>query len=220
MPSGASVARPEGGYFLKPPRQKQRVPGCSTIAKLIDEPGGLIHWAWEQGTAGLDYRETRDSAASAGTIVHGAAEAWKRGRPFDWTGAPDEAHRGFDAFLEWTRQTRLKIEETEVSLVSETHAYGGTFDAILVGEKRVMCDFKTSSAVYPSHLLQVAAYRQLWLEHHPDQPIDGGFYILRFSRDHGDFAANWYGELDQAWDAFLLCRRLYDLKAALKQRCR
>jgi hypothetical protein len=130
------------------------------------------------------------------------------------------AQRGYQAFLEWTRQTRLKIEESEVSLVSERHRFGGTFDATLLGDRRVMADYKTASSVYPEHLLQIAAYAKLWEEHHPDRPIDGGFCILRFGRETGDFAVNWYGNLDEAWEAFLHCRALYDLKQALAKRCR
>jgi hypothetical protein len=156
-------------------------------------------------------------------MVHAASEAWKHGRPYLFEGPPEiveKAQTGFSAFTEWAGQTRLKIEETEVSLVSERYQFGGTFDATLIGDKRAMCDYKTASAVYPEHLIQVAAYGQLWNEAHPDKVIDGGYYILRFSRDHGDFAAHWYGELEDAWRAFLCCRQLYDLKSKVKQRCR
>jgi len=216
------LARPEGGYRSK--IDQGRLPGSSTVASLIKDSGGLIHWAWNEGREGRDYRETAKSAANAGTLVHEAAEAWKHGLPYEWPAGPPElvekAQRGYGAFLEWTRQTRLKIEQTEVSLVSEVHRYGGTFDALLVGDKRVMADYKTASAVYPEHLLQIVSYQRLWEENFPDQPIQGGYYILRFSRDHGDFAANWYGDLEDAWTAFLHCRALYDLKAALAKRCR
>jgi hypothetical protein len=214
------MARPAGGYRLK---TGERVPGVSTVASVCKDSGGLVHWAWGLGMEGKDYRQVRDDAASAGTLVHEAAESWKHGREPIFIGPQDvvtKAQRGYLAFLEWTQQTRLKIEETEVSLVSEEHRFGGTFDALLVGDKRVMADFKTASAVYPEHLMQVSAYAKLWENHHPEAPIDGGYYILRFSRDYGDFAANWYGELDAAWNAFLHCRALYDLKAELAKRCR
>jgi len=172
---------------------------------------------------GKDYRETRDAAASAGTMVHDAAEAWRLGRPYLWQGDPPavvaQAQTGFGAFIEWAIQTKLRIEEAEVSLVSERHQYGGTFDCTLVGERRAMCDYKTASALYPEHLLQVVSYGKLWEEHHPDKPIDGGFYILRFSREYGDFTAHWFAELEDAWAAFLLCRQLYDLKPKIKARC-
>jgi hypothetical protein len=214
------LARPEAGYRNA---AGQRIPGASTICKLCGDPGGLMHWCWQMGIEGKDYREVRDSKAAAGTMVHDAAEAWRKGRPYLFDGPPEivePAQVGFSAFIEWTNQTRLKIEETEVSLVSERYQFGGTFDCTLVGEKRAMCDYKTSAAIYPEHLVQVAAYGALWDEHHPLDPITGGYYILRFSRDHGDFAAHWFGELDDAWQAFLACRQLYDLKAKVKARCR
>ena len=214
------MARPAGGYRNK---ANARVPGCSTIAKLADEPDGLIHWAWQQGVDGKDYRDSRDAAATAGTMVHEAAEAWKRNEPAVFEGSAElikQARTGFGAFREWAQQTRLTIEETELSLVSEVHQYGGTFDATLIGGKRAMADYKTASSLYPAHLLQVVAYGRLWEEHFPDKPIDGGYYILRFSRDSGDFHASWFPELEDAWQAFLACRRLYDLKTKIKGRCR
>jgi hypothetical protein len=214
------MARPEGGYRNA---AGQRVPGCSTIAKVGADPGGLLHWAWQQGIEGKDYRESRDAAAGAGTLVHEAAEAWKQKLPYEFAGPPmlvKQAETGFGAFLQWAEQTRLTIEETEISLVSERYQFGGTFDATLIAGKRAMADYKTASSLYPEHLLQVVAYGKLWEEHFPDKPIDGGFYILRFSRDYGDFTASWFGELEDAWQAFLCCRQLYDLKTKIKARCR
>lgn len=213
------MARPAGGYRN---RAQKRVPGTSTIAKLADDPEGLHHWHWEQGIEGRDYRDTKAQLAAAGTMVHEAAEAWKQKREYRFAGDPAivaQAERGFGAFLEWAHQTKLTIEETELSLVSERYQYGGTFDATLIGGKRAMADYKTASGLYPAHLLQVVAYGKLWQEHFPDKPLDGGYYILRFSRDHGGFTVSWFQELDAAWEAFLICRRLYDLKAAVKRLC-
>jgi len=211
------MARPAEGYRLK---DGTRVPGASTIAKMIADPGALHWWHWNEGHEGRGYREALQAAATAGRMVHEAAECWKHGRPYDFVGPPDvvtKAKRGYDAFLEWTAQTKLHIEQTEISLVSETYRFGGTFDAVLIGHRRVMCDFKTAGAVYPEMLLQVAAYGALWEEHHPDQPIEG-YYILRFSREYGDFAAHFYGELRDAWEAFTLCVPLYTFQKTLAKR--
>ena len=214
------MPRPAGGYRNA---AGQRVPGVSTIAKVGSDPGGLLHWAWQQGINGKDYRESRDAAAEAGNLVHAAADAWKAGRPFQFTGPPEivaRAQTGFEAFVQWATQTRLKIEETEISLVSERYQFGGTFDATLIGGKRAMADYKTSAALYPEHLIQVVAYAKLWEEHFPARPIDGGHYILRFSREFGDFTASWFGELEDAWQAFLHARALYGFTAKVKARCR
>jgi hypothetical protein len=139
------------------------------------------------------------------------------------TGDPDvvaKAQMAFDAFLEWAEQTRLKATHPELSLVSETHGYGGTFDALLVSNKRALGDWKSSSDVHPEMLMQVAAYQRLWDEHHPEDPITGGLHLIRFDKVTGGYTHRYWPELEDAWLAFLHCRALYDLKATLKQRCR
>ena len=214
------MARPAGGYRNK---AGKRVPGASTIAKLAGDPEGLQNWFYNQGLEGKDPYAERDKLASAGTLVHEAAEAWKQGKPPVWDGAQDvvaKAQVGYGAFLEWANQTRLKVDETELSLVSEVHQFGGTFDATWVAGRRCMIEYKTAASLYPEHLIQVAAYCHLWSEHFPDKPLDGGAYVLRFSRDFGDFTASWFGELEDAWQAFLCCRQLYELKSKVKARCR
>ena len=145
--------------------------------------------------------------------------------PVTWPDGPaalvSGAQHAYQAFQRWVAQTRFVIEQSEISLISEAHGFGGTLDAVLIADERAMCDFKTSAQIYPAHLLQVAAYARLWSENRPDQPIRGGHYILRFSRgDYGDFAASHFGNLDDAWVAFLHCLELFKLRAKLKARCR
>jgi hypothetical protein len=75
---------------------------------------------------------------------------------------------------------------------------------------------------YGSHntdyLIQVAAYGALWNENFPDRPITGGFHILRFSKDHGDFAHHYFANLDDGWRQFLLFREAFDIDKVLKKR--
>ena len=199
----------------------KRVPSVTTIISRFKESGGLIHWAWQLGKDGLDYREERDAAASAGTIAHAMVEADIRGHAFDRTpyaaALLEKADSSFAAYTEWRRQTQLRPIETEVALVSEEHQYGGTLDAMLVQGKLSLGDWKTSNALYADYLLQLAGYGILWRERHPDQPIHG-FHLLRFSKSHGDFAHYFFADLREAEEAFLLMRRLYDLCATLKKR--
>lgn len=209
-----------GGYFLQ---DGTKVPSVTTICGRFKESGGLINWAWKLGKEGRDYREVRDIAADAGTLAHAAADAWIHGRenPLDTTEKGeilDKAQTAYGAFLEWTEQTQLVVTDTELPLISERYCFGGTFDAILVKGKRALGDWKTSNALYPEYLLQIAAYAKLWDENYPWEPITGGFHLLRFDKTHGDFHHHWWAELDRAWEAFLLLRRLYDIEKELKQR--
>ena len=190
---------------------KDGEPGVNDkIAKFLSRP--LDDWS---------YRVKRDKAADAGTMAHAAVDAWIHGENFAFEGDPDvcsKAKVAFGAFLEWADQTQLKVTHTEMPLVSEKHKFGGTFDAIMVRGKRSMGDWKTSNATYPEYMMQVAAYGQLWMENRPDEPIEGGYHLLRFDKEQGDFHHHWWGNLDTAWEAFLLLRRLYEIKKELKKR--
>jgi hypothetical protein len=213
------MATAKGGYYLKD--GVTRVPSVTTIIGRFKEAGGLMHWAWQCGKDGKDYREERDSAANAGTMAHEAVEAWIRGKAFTFAGPQpivERAQKSFGAFLEWADQTKLRVTHTEMPLVSEKHRFGGTFDAILLGNRRAMGDWKSSAKCYPEYLVQVAAYGKLWEEVHPGEPITGGFHLLRFDKNFGDFHHHWWGELDRAWDAFVHLRALYDIEKDLKAR--
>lgn len=215
--------RPKAGYFLDATKAS-KVPSVTTIISRFKESGGLIHWAWKMGMEGKDYREERDAAASAGSLAHMMVEEWIRKEGERFTVAhPDpevlkRANSSFDAFLEWANQSELRIVQHEVPLVSKKHKFGGTFDAILIKGKRAMGDWKTSNNVYGDYLLQLAAYKILWEENYPDQPIDGGFHLVRFDKEYGDFHHHWWGELEAAERGFLLMRELYPIMDVLKKR--
>lgn len=210
----------KGGYFVA---DGTRVPSVTTILGRFKSSEALIKWAWEQGRDGKDYRETRDAAAAAGTMAHAAVEAHIRGKPFEFEGDIEtvaNAKRSFGAFLEWLEQMRLRVTHTEMPLVSEKYRFGGTFDAIIVGNQRAMCDWKCSNGVYGEYLCQVAAYGLLWEENFPDEPIAGGYHLVRFDRKYADFTHHWWVELDAAREAFLLMRRLYELDHELRARAK
>ncbi len=200
-----------------------RVPSVTTVLGRFKDAGPLMYWAWEQGKAGKDFRETRDAAAEAGTLAHAAVEAHVHGQPITWAGDPsvvEKAQKAFGAFLEWADQTKLTVDKTELPLVSEKYKFGGTFDAILLGTKRAMGDWKSSNGIYGEYLAQLAAYGQLWKENFPDQPIEGGFHLLRFDKTHGDFTHKWWGELDSGWRYFMALREAYEHDKELKARAK
>jgi hypothetical protein len=200
-----------------------RVPSVTTVLGRFKDAGPLMHWAWECGRDGKDFRQERDRAADAGTLAHAAVEAHVRHQPIEWAGEAsvvERAQKAFGAFLEWAEQTRLTVDKTELPLVSEQYRFGGTFDAILLGSKRAMGDWKSSNGIYGDYLAQLAAYGQLWKENFPDQPIEGGFHLLRFDKTHGDFTHKWWGELDAGWKYFLALRQAYESDKELKARAK
>ena len=220
----------------------KKIPSVTTILKIKD-PGALINWAYKQGREhGLLEGQGKDAPAglyegsdilAIGTCVHAMCEAWVKG------GSPTEvlessieaatvvnrdtfragAASAYSAFEFWVRGTQLEIVDCEVKVISETHRYGGTLDFIgRLDGKLVLGDFKTSNGVWPEYLCQLAAYAKAY-EETTGNRIDGGYHLLRFSKENGDFGHHYYPSLDDdAWPAFLHLRALYDLNERLKKR--
>lgn len=208
------------GYFLK---DGTRVPSVTTVLGRFKDAGPLMYWAWNCGKDGKDFRQERDAAADAGTMAHAAVEAWVKGENFAFTGDSaicQKAHKAFEAFIEWADQTKLRVDKTELPLVSEKYAFGGTFDAILVGTRRAMGDWKSSNGIYGEYLAQLAAYGQLWAENFPDEPIEGGYHLLRFDKTHGDFTHKWWGDLSAGWNYFIRLREAYEFDKELRARAK
>lgn len=220
------TGRPKGGYRNA---AGKRVPGVTTILSRFKESGGLVQWAYQCGCDGIDINDARDRAADAGTCCHDRIDAHLHGRTLDDNSYPKDimakADHAFIAFLEWQAQTKLSLTASEVSLVSEKHQFGGTFDAGFMqdGKSLRILDYKTSSGIYTDHLVQVAGgYTLLWQEHFPKQEIHG-IDILRISKpsapddpvsfEHRHFSAELI-PICQRY--FLLLREAYDMDKRIK----
>jgi hypothetical protein len=201
------------------------IPSVTTIINRFQESGGLIHWAWKIGKSGGDYREASQGEASVGTHVHRVVEWDILGRIVPTIDIPalyrDRVKQSFESYLSWKNHTRLEMIRSEVRLISTNLRFGGTIDGVArIDGKRSILDWKTSRQVYSSHLIQLAAYGLLWDSAFPDQEIEGGFHLLRFDKNHGDFHHHHYQDLSAAVQSFLLMRRLFDLDQELKERAR
>jgi hypothetical protein len=223
------MGRPRQGYNI----DGEPIPGTTTICGMLNKPA-LVGWSgklcteagWRAGKAGDPMPKwtdicygTRDDAASAGTLVHELFDAYIRKAPLP--AIPDTeigkaAARGFDNAKNWLDSSSLLIEAYEKPLVSVRYRYGGTPDALAMSGDSViaLCDWKTSAGVYAEMLIQMAAYRQLLVE--AVGTVVKGVHLVRFSRDHGDFAHYYYGNdlLDVGWQVFEALLALY---APLKQ---
>jgi hypothetical protein len=202
-------------------RDNERVPSVTTIAGLCKPSAPLMHWAWQKGLDGLDYRQAGKDAADSGTIGHILVDAAiKQTVPdpedFPTGGAADVGMVAFRAYQEWRKQSNIRWVDSELSMVSEQHRYGGTMDGIGVSENSyVLGDWKTGG-LYPEHLIQMAAYGKMF-EECTGHNIRG-FHLCRFNRDSGDFTHAYFSDLSDAWETFLHLRAVYDLMSKLKKR--
>ena len=199
----------------------KRVPSVTTIESqwgINKTP--LMFWAWKQGEAGISLHEKPE--ANIGTLAHMMIDADVKGKEINLSEFPmdiqTQAQRCFDNYLLWKKQHDYHPIETEISLISEKHQFGGTIDCVsLIDGKLSIDDKKTGKDVYEDHIVQLVAYEHLWNENFPDHPIDGGYHIIRTGKEIVSFDHRWYGEFPGAWEAFLHLRELYDLAKQIKK---
>ena len=181
----SSVARkPHQVYRLA---NGERVPGVTTILATIAKPA-LPVWANKLGLDGINSTEYLRHVADAGTLAHAMVAHHLGGPASDTIGYSQDqirmAGNAVSSFDAWARGKRLEVQATELSLISEAHCYGGTLDALLlVDGVLTVIDVKTSSAIYPEHLYQVSAYRQLLIEN--GYAVDAAM-VLQVGRDAGE----------------------------------
>jgi hypothetical protein len=235
------VATPRQGYRTA---DGVKIPSVTTILGRFKESGALTAWAYKQGRlhenlamrnlpAPAHLYDVVGKAAEAGTIAHDMIEQnLLHGKLFlegeqlpDCAVIADEdvikkARNSFAQFLKWNAQTKIRVVQTEKSLVSEKHRYGGTWDGIGrdVDDKLVLIDWKTSNGVYGDYLYQLAAYAILIEECMPELGPVTGFHLLRVAKEHADFAHHYYGELESEKRGFILMRELYAIDEIVKKR--
>lgn len=219
------MARPTSGYRNA---EGKRVPGVTTITSRFKESGGLIHWAWNEGMEGRDYRETRDAAADAGTIAHDAIFAHLHGQLYDWPESMHDmedakyrlAYAGFQEYLKWERQTKIEIIAAEEPIVSETLQVGGTPDGIGTSEGEYgLLDWKTSNGLYADYLYQCGIYCEMVEEHYGFKI--GRLHILRLGKEDASFHHHsWARDSEKvvkAIEAFHMMRELYEIDKQVKR---
>lgn len=207
-------------YILKNGTQ---VPGASTICKIGDDNSSLIHWAWQLGMDGIDYRKARDQAADIGTIAHFLIECFLHNHEADLSDfSPADIARArvaFANFKKWWDEEGLTVLEPEVQLVSEAHGYGGTIDAPSKDRHGnvVLLDWKTSKGIWPSHRFQLAAYERLWNENRPDLQVSRRAVVRIGKESENDFEVGWMASSEAEWRVFLKRLELYYEQNAYKK---
>ena len=85
-------------------------------------------------------------------------------------------------FIKWATDNQVKFLASEKQLYSESAWVAGTTDMVFeMGGKKYVGDVKTSSAIYPEHFYQMAAYRMM-LEEMGETGFDGSV-VIRIGKD-------------------------------------
>lgn len=198
----------------------KRLKSVTTIinGNLGWKTGALIGWNLKLVDQGLNPREELKKAGRIGTLTHNMIEEFIKGGAVKLDGyEPDEisqAKTAYYGFYNWLVDNNTTFHETELKLVSEEYQFGGTFDAICeVNGKLVICDWKTSNAVYDEFLIQLGAYRQL-IKENLGYDIRGAI-LLRLDKDEkGVYEEHHYKikDLNWGWKMFKLLLKIQENK--------
>ena len=215
-----TVARGGGrprGYFTT---DGTKVVASTTVCNRFKESGGLVQAANNVGLEGKTLEEAWYGAKGIGSEVHAMVESYLHGEDI---GQPKtlEAMNGFEAFREWWEAGKFTAVYTEVPIVSDTYRFGGTPDAILRDSKGRLClgDWKVANGLFSNNLWQIASYGLL-VEEWLGEKLTGGYHLVQFSKEHGDFTHKHFPELNDAARLFLMLRDAYDLDRAVAKRAR
>lgn len=197
-----------------------RVPGVTTILGLLAKPA-LIHWAWKEGIEGRDYRKVRDRAGDIGTCAHYLIECdIKKKKPDLSEFSPailDKAENAYLSWMEW-KDTFGQIETVASESPQICDTFGGTLDWVIKKlNNYILIDFKSSKAIFPEMIYQLAAYKYLWNINNPDEKIKD-CYIVRIGKENGEFEQRKYTHLKKELNLFLYLKKIYLLKKEIERK--
>ena len=210
---------------------KVYVPSVTTILQVIDKPA-LQPWAVRttvnflrdniDSLADVDgmsifteaknaHKVASSEAADIGTQVHTAIENFLNQKNVDIASMGEQARSAYSAFLDWSQENNIKIEQTEVRLHNKDEGYAGTCDAIgTVGDDSVLLDWKTGKGIFPEARLQVAAYAVACGA--ALKKFISRAYIVRFGKNNSGFEVVevGYEEISEAYQTFLAAKKIYE----------
>jgi len=186
-------------------RDSVAIPSVTTILNIIAKPA-LVGWAsrmcsesigeaWEAGKKydEIEIRTILDAgqkahwqkktdAGSIGTLLHNWVEDYINGKD---PGMPvnEMLKESVEKFLGWVKEHEVEFLLSEQVCYSKKYNYVGTLDFICkIDGKLYLGDLKTSNAIYPTMLIQTAAYRHARVEEYPEEGYVGQL-ILRIGKD-------------------------------------
>lgn len=151
-------------------------PSVTTILDAYPKSAAFYEWLKK---AGEDADEIRDEAGRKGSTVHQTCEDYDAGlecsmlneflqpkyKQIEWA--------MFERYVEFRTRFPYELLANEVHYISPVLGFAGTLDRVFVANgKRVLVDIKTSNSLHNHYWLQMAAYRALWNEVNPKEPID------------------------------------------------
>lgn len=166
----------------------------------------LTRWAYRMGLEGHDLDEYMNLVRRIGKLAHQMIFDHFNGTETNFYQYSelerDYAENSVLSFYEWAKPYELKPILLEPPLVSNKHLCGGTPDWYgEVNGTREVIDYKSGSGIWPSHRLQISAYKEMLIEN--DNPVERA-RILNIPRGADEsFAEEIVSNTDSYFQQFL-----------------
>lgn len=138
---------------------------------LESYPKGIGFYKWLASEGWNEAITKKEAAGDRGSKVHNAIQDLLKGKEIKWgakywseldgdySPLTIEEWEALVAFTRFWEEKKPQLIATERVCWSEKEGFAGTLDALIVlGGKKTVIDFKTSSRIYTTYPLQVAAY--------------------------------------------------------------
>jgi hypothetical protein len=142
------------------------LPSVSSI--LTAFPKGPEYYTWLK-KVGDDADEIRDAAGRRGSVVHDLTEKYDSGEEINLLNdnggfkCTMQEWKMFELYTKFIEKCHPEILLCEQTFVSPELGFAGTVDRIVkIGATNMLIDIKTSSSIWDSYWLQLAAYRKLY----------------------------------------------------------
>jgi hypothetical protein len=146
------------------------VPSVTWITHYYPKGKGFENWLAKNGMD--DAEAIKQAAADKGSKVHHACTDLMKGKTVKFdskyinnsSGQPEELtaeeYSAVVSFKSWADSVKAKFLKNDFVVVNKEVGYAGTVDfTCQIGEESYLVDIKSSQAVYTSHEIQIAAYK-------------------------------------------------------------
>lgn len=145
-------------------------PSVTTVLDAYPKGERFNQWLKDLGN---NAQEVLERAGEQGSNVHSGIEKLLKGFELNFDEYTLDEWKMILKFKDFYDAVNPQLEAIEHNLVSKLIGVGGTIDLVCsINSVRWLIDFKTSSAIYDNHYVQLATYAAMWNEAYPDQRIE------------------------------------------------
>ena len=211
-----------------------------TIQHAVDQLGGAQDVAGDRPLTAEELHEAVHKSKEAsslalrkagdfGTRAHDAIDQLIAGTRSEHMKLDEDITQVVKNFWEWWVSSGVTIDPRGDTMVfSPRYGYAGALDALaLTPDGQLMvCDWKTSNAVYETHIIQVAAYAKAVEENllacgfSPEESKVHRACVVRFDKEKEGFEVHEVENIDAAFGAFKAALYLFHYTSKLKAESR